>query len=73
LDDIAEKTVQRRAEAFPAGGLGEDPGPELPRRLVPDMLGVTTREVGDPVSLGILVKTSNCSFHGRPIQGSRST
>jgi hypothetical protein len=38
---------------------GGDPWPDLPRRIVADVLGVTAVEVGDPVLFLVLMKTND--------------
>jgi hypothetical protein len=40
----------------PAALIGNDPRTHLPGRVVPDVLGMSTLQVGYPVTLVVLVK-----------------
>jgi hypothetical protein len=41
--------------------LGRNPFSHLPRRVVPDVLGVTAIEISDPVVLVVLMKANDFS------------
>jgi hypothetical protein len=49
----------------------DDPGTVLPGRIVPDVLGMTTFEVGDPVVVLILVKSDDAALNRRPVRKSQ--
>jgi len=49
----------------------DDPGSVLPGRIVPDVLGMTTFEVGDPVVVLILVKADDAALTRRPVRKSQ--
>jgi hypothetical protein len=42
---------------------GQDPGPQLPRRVMPDMLGMAAIEISNPVSFVVLMETDNRPYH----------
>ena len=44
---------------------GDDPGPVLPGGIVPDVLGMATFEVGDPVAMFVLVKADDAALDRR--------
>jgi hypothetical protein len=46
----------------------DNPGTRLPGRIVPDVLGMTAFEVGDPVLVVILVKADDTALNRRPIR-----
>jgi len=43
--------------------LGRYPGPELPRRIMPNVLGVRTLEVRNPMPFLVLVKANDAPKH----------
>ncbi len=47
----------------PAGFLRQDPGANLPGRIVTNMLIVAALEFGHPMCLRILVKSYDASLH----------
>jgi hypothetical protein len=49
----------------------DNPGTVLPGRIVPDVLGMTTFEVGDPVVVLILVKSDDAALNRRPVRKSQ--
>lgn len=49
-------------EIFAPGG-GEDPGAVFPGRFVANMLRVTAFQVGNPVSVFVLVESNDSAFH----------
>ena len=51
----------------------DDPRTALPGRVVPDVLGMTTFEVGDPVAVLILVKADNAALNRRPVRKSQGS
>ena len=51
-------------EACPAD-LGDHPGPVLPGRIMPHVLGVTALEVGNPVSFFVLMEADDPSLDRR--------
>jgi len=58
------RTAERLAEKSGATGVGCHPRPDLPRRIMPDVLGVPAFQVGHPVSVRILVESDDASGHG---------
>jgi hypothetical protein len=48
---------QKRAAAGCSPFLGGDPGPVLPRRIVPDVLPMSALEVSDPVARVVLMES----------------
>ena len=46
----AEHAAERHANMLGAPHLGDDPWSLLPGRIVPNVLGVTAFQIGDPVS-----------------------
>ncbi len=63
LVDVAERAVERRADAPVAGSVVGHPLAELKRRPVPDVLGVPAGEPGDPVAARIPVEAGDRSLH----------
>lgn len=47
---------------------GQYPWPECPRRLVPDVTAVAAVQVGNPITVFILMKTNDGSFHSVPLR-----
>ena len=52
---MAEYTIQLRAEVRVAPVRRGDPDPDLPRWIVPDMLGMPALELGHPVAVLVLM------------------
>ncbi len=44
--------------------LRQDPGPNLPGRIVSDVLGVPARKFGDPLRLRVQMVADNPAIHG---------
>jgi hypothetical protein len=63
--------VEGGADARLAAFGRDDPGTVLPGRVVPDMLGMTTFEVGDPAIVFILVKPDDAALNRRPVRKSQ--
>ena len=55
--------VQHRAAHLVAAGFGDHPGPVLPRRIVENVLSVTTLEVGDPVPLLVGMESNDSAWN----------
>ena len=60
---VAQHTVQDLAEPRAAALFGQHPRADLPRRVVPNMLVVTARQLGDPVVLIVLMKACDRLLH----------
>lgn len=60
---VTKNAVERSAEVRGAGGVGQDPFPHLPGRVVPHVLGVAALELGDPVGFRVLVKSNDAGQH----------
>jgi hypothetical protein len=56
---MAGGALKLMAEVGCAAFGSQDPGAKSPRRIVAEMLGVTTFEIGDPVALSVLVKSDD--------------
>src|SRR5450432_4681950 len=52
------------ADLLEARGLGEDPWPDLPGRVVPDVLLVAALELGDPVAVAVWMEPGDAAGHG---------
>jgi hypothetical protein len=63
--------MQDGSDARLAAGGSDDPGTVLPGRIMPDVLGMTTFEVGDPVVVLILVKADDAALDRRPVRKSQ--
>ena len=63
LTPIAAHTVQQHAQLFLATLVRGNPLPYCKRRVVSDVLAVTTIEFRNPVVLVILVVACNAAFH----------
>jgi len=63
LSPFAEQAVQRSTDSLGATLAVEHPGSELERRLMTNVLAVTTRELGDPIALLVSVESCNRSIH----------
>ena len=59
---VALSARQKRPEPSSAPFDRHNPGPYLPGWRVPNVLGVTALELGDPVPVHILSKADNASF-----------
>lgn len=58
---ITLQADQRLTEHAGAALLGDDPGSQLPRRVVADMHGVAALEVRDPMPFLVAVKADDAS------------
>src|SRR5688572_1272216 len=67
----AGHAMQDGSDARLAAFGSDDPGTVLPGRIVPDVLGMTTFEVGDPVVVLILVKADDAALNRRPVRKSQ--
>ena len=65
--------MQDGPEARLAACVRNDPGSVLPGGIVPDVLGMTTFEVGDPVVVLILVKAGDAALDRRPVRKSQGS
>ena len=65
LGRVTWRAIQRRPDVLPARLVGQHPCAVLPGRVVPDVLGVTALQLGDPVPLFILMKTNDPALHAR--------
>ena len=63
LGTIAERAIERRSDLRRSTLDMDDPRSELERRLVPYVLVVPARQLGDPVALLVEVEPRNRSFH----------
>ncbi|HVY94420.1 MAG TPA: hypothetical protein VHA14_16780 [Bryobacteraceae bacterium] len=54
---------QLMAEEVRAARRGGDPRAVFPRRFVADVLGVAAFEIGNPVSIFVLVEGDDAAFH----------
>lgn len=63
---VAQDAVQHLAKACATTLFSEYPWAQLPRRIVPDVLVVAARELGDPVPLVVLMKSRDRLFHDPP-------
>jgi hypothetical protein len=63
---VAFLAIKHAAEAARAPLTCCHPRPVRPRRLMPDVLMVSTLELGYPVLLGILVIADDAFFHTDP-------
>ena len=59
----APGTVELHADMGTPPFFRRDPGPHLPGRIVPDVLGVPTFQGGHPVSLVVLVEGNHAPLH----------
>jgi hypothetical protein len=62
---LAEPAAERRAEALPPALGLEDPRMLVEGRLVPHVLLVAARELGDPVAVLVLVVADDRALHPR--------
>lgn len=65
LPGVAERAVERRAEAGCPPGRVLDPGPIEEGGPVPHVLAVLAREQGDPVALLVLLPSDDRTLHPR--------
>ena len=63
LGTIAERAIERRSDLRRSTLDMDDPRSELERRLVPYVLVVPARQLGDPVALLVEVEPRDLSFH----------
>ena len=63
LGTIAERAIKRRSDLRRSTLDMDDPRPELERRLVPYVLVVPARQLGDPVVLLVEVEPRDRPFH----------
>jgi len=62
---VAERAVERRADALHPPGRVVDPGPIEEGGAVPHVLAVLAREQGDPVALLVLLPSDDRTLHPR--------
>lgn len=62
-DLVTHRAVQLRAEMFAPRRFLQYPRPNLPGRIVAHVLGVTTREVGDPMAFFVVMKSGDGLMH----------
>ena len=60
---VAFHTIERMSDEPGPPLFGQDPWPEGPGRIVPDMTAMTAIEIGDPISVFVLVEADNFPFH----------
>src|SRR4051812_15120081 len=65
LPPVAAHAVQLRAEPLAPARFGDDPRAQLPGRVVPHMLTMSTGQLRDPVAFLVLVKADDLALHGR--------
>jgi hypothetical protein len=64
LGPVAARTVQQHPEPSRAFLVDQNPGPLLKRRPVPDVPATQTRQVGHPVTIGVVLETDDRTLHG---------
>jgi hypothetical protein len=65
---ITKRAVEESIKPAGPPFYSRDPGPDLPRRVVPSVLGVPAFEVRYPVTFIVLVKPNDAPFHGHVIR-----
>jgi hypothetical protein len=69
---VAEQALELRAEVLGTAFGGRDPEPDLPGRIVSNVLGVPALELGDPMSFLVLMVTNNRPLHFSAREARRS-
>jgi hypothetical protein len=65
---ITKRAIEESIEPAGPSFCRRDPGPDLPRRVVPSVLGMPALEVRYPVTFVVLVKPRDAPFHDYVIQ-----
>lgn len=63
LSPVAEWTGEGRADPRIPRRLVDHPGSHLPRRIMPDVLGVTALQLRHPMLFRVLVKSGDVAVH----------
>src|SRR6478736_806455 len=63
LAAIAANALELRSEQLLTAARCDDPWPHLPRRIVPNVLRMPARELGDPVPFVVLMESDDWTLH----------
>jgi hypothetical protein len=71
---LALLAIEQLADMLASSLFGSQPWAHLPRRVMPDVLGVAALQIGNPVGSFVLVESCDASLHsGQPLPEQCST